>query len=206
DKVLRGGRTPAYNLTPPGIAGYESTPGFKEDIAEAKRRLEDAGFKGGAGFPRLELLTGKGGSNQLPEAMQQMWKLHLGVDISIIMQEGRVFFDSLRTKNYDIAPAGWVGDYLDPSTFLELFRTGNGNNHTGWNSAAYDKLIEEALKAGDDAVRFPLYRQAEKLLIEEMPVGPLVFGRRNYLIRPSVKDWLPNVLDLRPLKGVYLEP
>ncbi|MET0261490.1 MAG: peptide ABC transporter substrate-binding protein, partial [Rariglobus sp.] len=61
DKVLRGGRTPAYNLTPPGIAGYESTPGFKEDIAEAKRLLADAGFKGGAGFPRLELLTGKGG-------------------------------------------------------------------------------------------------------------------------------------------------
>jgi oligopeptide transport system substrate-binding protein len=206
EKVLRGGRVPAYNLTPPGIAGYESTPGFKEDIAEARRLLAEAGFKNGAGFPRLELLTAKGGSSQMPEALQQMWRIHLGVDIAIVLQESRVFFDSLRTRTYDIAPAGWVGDYLDPSTFLELFRSGNGNNHTGWSSPEYDRLVAEALKAGDNAVRYPLYRQAEELLIREMPVGPLVYGRRNYLARPSVKGWEPNLLDLHPLKGVYLEP
>lgn len=206
EKVLRGGRTPAYALVPAGIAGYEAIVGFKEDVAEAKRLLAEAGFKDGAGFPRLELLTAKGGSSQMPEAMQQMWKTHLGIDIAIVLQEGRVFFDSLRTKAYDIAPAGWVGDYLDPSSFLDLFTRGNGNNHTGWTSPAYDRLIAEALTAGDDAVRYPLYRQAEELLMAEMPVGPLVYGRRNYLALPSVKGWEPNVLDLHPLKGVHLEP
>ncbi|MFA6961507.1 MAG: peptide ABC transporter substrate-binding protein [Opitutaceae bacterium] len=206
EKVLRGGRVPAYNLTPPGIAGYESVPGFKEDIAEAQRLLAEAGFKDGTGFPRLELLTAKGGSSQMPEAMQQMWKTHLGIDIAIVLQEGRVFFDSLRTHGFDIAPAGWVGDYLDPSTFLDLFTEGNGNNHTGWTSAAYDQLIADALIAGDNAVRYPLYDRAEQLLMNEMPIAPLVYGRRNYLIRPSVKGWEPNVLDLHPLKGVYLVP
>ncbi len=206
EKVLRGGRVPAYTLTPPGIAGYEAVPGFKEDIAEAKRLLAEAGFKDGAGFPKVELLMSKGGSSQMPEAIQQMWRTQLGIDVAIVLQEGRVFFDSLKTRNYDLSIAGWVGDYLDPSTFLELFRTGNGNNHTGWNSPAYDQLITDALKAGDDAIRYPLYRQAEQLLMAEMPIGPLVYGRRNYLARPSVKGWEPNVLDLHPLKNVYLAP
>lgn len=206
EKVLRGGRVPAYNLTPPGIAGYESEPGFKEDVAEAKRLLAEAGFKDGAGFPHIELLTAKGGNSQMPEAMQQMWRTQLGIDVAIVLQEGRVLSDSMRTRSYDLSIAGWVGDYLDPSTFLDLFRTGNGNNHTGWSSAAYDQLIAEALKAGDDALRYPLYHQAEQLLMTEMPIGPLVYGRRNYLARPSVKGWEPNVLDLHPLKGVYLVP
>ncbi len=206
EKVLRGGRVPAYSLTPPGIAGYEVTPAFTEDIAEAKRLLAEAGFPNGAGFPRLELLTSKGSTSQLPEAMQQMWRTHLGVDIAIVLQESRVLWDSLRTRAFDIAPAGWVGDYLDPSTFLELFRSGSGNNHTGWSHPEYDRLVNEALKAGDDAVRFPLYRQAEELLMREMPVGPLVYGRRNYLVRPSVIGWGPNPLNLYPLKNVYLEP
>jgi oligopeptide transport system substrate-binding protein len=206
EKVLRGGRTPAYSLTPPGIAGYEAVPGFKEDIAEAQRLLAEAGFKDGAGFPRLELLTAKGSTSQLPEAIQQMWRTHLGVDIAIVLQENRVLYDSVRTKNYDLTPYGWVGDYLDPSTFLELFQRSNGNNHTGWSSPVYDRLIADALQAGDDARRYPLYRQAEKLLMDEMPIAPLVYGRRNYLIRPSVQGWVPNVLDLHPLKGVYLAP
>ena len=206
EKVLRGGRVPAYTLTPPGIAGYGAIPGFEEDVTEAKRILAEAGFKDGAGFPRIELLTAKGGSSQIPEALQQMWRTQLGIDIAIVQQEGRVFFDSLRTHDYQLSIAGWVGDYLDPSTFLELFRTGNGNNHTGWSSATYDTLLADALKAGDDKTRYPLYHQAEQLLMTEMPIGPLVYGRRNYLARPSVKGWEPNVLDLHPLKGVYLVP
>ena len=206
EKVLRGGRTPAYTLTPPGIAGYTSTPAFTENIAEAQKLLADAGFPAGKGFPRLELLTTKGSTSQLPEAMQQMWKLHLGIDIAIVLQETRVFFDSLRTKAYDIAPAGWVGDYLDPSSFLELFRAGNANNHSGWSSPDYDRLITEALRAPDDTARYALYQQAETLLMKDMPVGPLIYGRRNYLVLPSVQGWEPNVLDLHPFKGIRLVP
>jgi oligopeptide transport system substrate-binding protein len=205
EKVLRGGRVPAYTFTPPGIAGYEVAPAFAEDIAEAKRLLAEAGFPNGVGFPRLEQLTSKGGSAQFPEAIQQMWRTHLGIDTAIVLQESRVFFDSLRTHSFDIAPFGWVGDYLDPSTFLDLFRTGNGNNHTGWNSPEYDRFIAEALQAGTDALRYPLYHQAENLLLRDMPIAPIMYGRRNYLARPSVKGWEPNVLDLHPLKGVYLD-
>lgn len=205
EKVLFGGRSPAYNLTPPGIAGYDSSPRFKEDVAEAKRLLAEAGFKDGVGFPALRLLTSKGSTSGYAEAMQQMWRTQLGIDINISLTEGRVFFDTVRSGAFDLAPAGWVGDYLDPSTFLELFRKGNGNNHSGWSSPVYDKLIADALKAGDDAVRYPLYRQAEDLLISDMPIAPLSNGQRNYLSRESVKGWEPNLLDLHPLKNVYLE-
>lgn len=206
EKVLRGGRTPAYNLTPPGIAGYISEPGFKENISEARNLLAEAGFKNGSGFPRVELLIAKGTSSQMTEAIQQMLRVHLGIDIAIVLQENRVLSDALRTRRYDVSIAGWVGDYLDPSTFLDLFRTGNGNNYTGWASPAYDRLINDALQAGDNAVRYPLYHRAEQLLMDEMPIAPLVYNRRNYLVRPSVKGWEPNVLDLHPLKGLSLAP
>ena len=206
EKVLQGGRTPAYNLTPPGIAGYTSEPAFNEDIAEGRRLLAEAGFKAGSGFPRVELLIAKGTSSQMTEAIQQMWRVHLGIDIAIVLQENRVLSDALRTRRYDVSIVGWVGDYLDPSTFLDLFRTGNGNNYTGWTSPAYDRLINDALKVGDNAVRYPLYHRAEQLLMDEMPIAPLIFGRRNYLVRLSVRGWEPNVLDLHPLKGLYLAP
>jgi len=67
-------------------------------------------------------------------------------------------------------------------------------------------LINDALKVGDNAVRYPLYHRAEQLLMDEMPIAPLIFGRRNYLVRLSVRGWEPNVLDLHPLKGLYLAP
>lgn len=204
EKVLRGSRTPSYTLTPPGIAGYTTVPAFTENTGEARSLLADAGFPGGTGFPRLELLMSKGVNSQLPEAIQQMWKTQLGIDISIVLQESRVLSDSLRTKTYDISIVGWVGDYLDPSSFLELFRTGNGNNHSGWSSSAYDRLLDEALRSGDDAVRYPIYRRAEALLLDDMPIGPLISGRRNYLVRPSVRGWEPNVLDLHPFKSIHL--
>ena len=206
ERVLKGGRIPAYNLTPPGIAGYDAGTYLKEDVNEARRLLADAGFPNGTGFPRLELMASKGSNSLFSEAIQQMWLTQLGLNIAIVNQEGRVFSDSVHSHQYDLAAYGWVGDYLDPSTFLELMTRESGNNNTGWSSPAYDRLITEARATGNDSHRYALYREAEHILIDEMPLAPLCFMRRNYLCQPSVKGWYGNPLDLHPLKSVYLEP
>ncbi|MBP7143312.1 MAG: peptide ABC transporter substrate-binding protein, partial [Opitutaceae bacterium] len=111
----------------------------------------------------------------------------------------------MRTMSYQIARYAWVGDYLDPSTFLDSLTTGNGNNQTGWSNAEYDRLIAAAETAGDETERFASFQRCEDIIAAENPILPLYFYVRNNLQRPEVKGWYANLLDLHPLKGVFLQ-
>ena len=112
----------------------------------------------------------------------------------------------MRRTNYAIGRAGWVGDYVDPSTFLDMFTTENGNNETGWSNAEYDRLVHLASNTGDRAARYDAYQKAEAILLDEMPIIPIYFYTRPRLIRPSVRGWYPNVLDQYDFKSIYLVP
>jgi oligopeptide transport system substrate-binding protein len=204
--VTRGGQRPAGNFCPPGIAGFTARASVKTDFAAAKQLLAEAGFPEGRGFPKLDLLFNTNeGHRQIAEALQQMWKRNLGIDIGLYNQEAKVWTDSMRTLNYQIGRFAWVGDYLDPSTFLDIMTTGNGNNQTGWGNAEYDRLIDAARNTADTAKRYEYYQRCEEILAEECPFAPLYFYTRNNLVRPEVKGWYGNLLDDHPLKGVYLE-
>jgi len=205
-KVTLGGQVPARNLTPPGIAGYIAGDMLTGDAAEARRLLAEAGFPGGEGFPEMEILFNTSdGHRRIAEAIQQMWQQELGVQIGLYNQEARVQSDSMREGNYTIARMAWIGDYLDPSTFLKLMVTDGGNNQTGWANVDYDRLVDEAKNTVDQDARYALYRQAEQILIDESPIAPIYFYVNSSLIRPEVKGWYGNPLDIHPFKGVYLE-
>jgi oligopeptide transport system substrate-binding protein len=204
--VVRGGQVPAGNFCPPNVAGFTAQAKLETDIPGAKKLLAEAGFPDGRGFPKLDLLFNTNeGHRQIAEALQQMWRNNLGIDIGLYNQEAKVWTDSMRTLNYQIARFAWVGDYLDPSTFLDIMTSDNGNNQTGWKSAEYDRLIGAARTSGDSAKRYEYYQQCEKILVEECPIAPVYFYSRNNLRRPEVKGWYGNLLDLHPLKGVYLD-
>ena len=113
--------------------------------------------------------------------------------------------DSMRRMDYQIGRYAWIGDYLDPSTFLEMMITGGGNNQTGWGNAEYDRLIAEANATADQAKRYAAYQRCEQILIDECPIAPIYFYTRNNLVRPEVKGWYGNLLDIHMLKGVYLD-
>jgi oligopeptide transport system substrate-binding protein len=204
--VVRGGQVPAGNFCPPNVAGFTAKAKLETDFAGAKKLLAEAGFPDGRGFPELDLLFNTNeGHRQIAEALQQMWRKNLNIDIGLYNQEAKVWTDSMRTMNYQIARFAWVGDYLDPSTFLDIMTSDNGNNQTGWKSAEYDRLIAAARASGDTAKRYEYYQQCEKILVEECPFAPVYFYARNNLRRPEVKGWHSNLLDLHPLKGVYLD-
>jgi oligopeptide transport system substrate-binding protein len=205
--VTRGGELPAGNFTPPGTAGFTAKSVSLTDLATARKLLAEAGFPGGKGFPRVDILYNTSeGHKSIAEAIQQMWKKNLGVDIGLYNQEAKVWLDSMRQKNYQISRAGWGGDYLDPSTFLDIMAGDSGNNHTNWKSAEYDRLLAEARSTADQAKRFELFQRCEQILAEEMPIMPIYFYVRNTLRLPEVKGWYGNLLDHHPLKGVYLQP
>ncbi len=204
--VLYGSRLPAYALTPPDTAGYTPRARIPTDYAAARRLLAEAGFPGGKGFPRLDIQMNTDAINtKVLEAIQQMWRRELGIDVGLVNQDFRVYLDNQRTLAYRISRSRWVGDYDDPSTFLDLFRSTSGNNQTGWANPEYDRLNEEADRTLDPSARYALLQKAEALLLDEAPIAPVFFGTRTYLIDPAVRGWTPSLLGIHRYQYVWLE-
>lgn len=205
--IMKGGQQPAFNFVPPGTAGYTCRTHLHENIAEAKRLLAEAGYPNGKGMPPISLLYNTSEAHRtIAEAIQQMWKTKLGVDARLVNEEWKVYLDAQRSLNYQICRAAWIGDYVDPNSFLDMWLTGGGNNETGWSNPEYDRLIAEAAATTDPQQRLEVFQKAEAILIDEMPEIPVYFYTRVYLKRPEVKGWYSNILSDHPYKYVYLEP
>ncbi len=196
-KIMTAGEKPAYFLTPPGTAGYTSTAKLPFDPPRARQLLAEAGYPDGKGFPKIDILYNTLERHQtIAEAVQQMWKTNLGIDIALHNEEWKVYLNSTSNEqmDFDLARAGWIGDVVDPINFLECFLTGNGNNRTGWGNAEYDRLLAAAIKENDITKRHALYDQAEHILIEEVPILPVYHYVKPFLIQPDVRGYDPNIL------------
>ncbi len=206
DAVTRGGQLPAYSFTPPGTRGYDPPPSpIQHDPEAARQLLAEAGFPGGEGFPELELLYNTSeGHRRIAEAIQQMWKTELGIDIRLANTDWKVYLSRTNTLDYDISRAGWIGDYPDPNTFLGMMLSGGGNNRTGWSNPEYDALIARAATLANQEERYAAFQEAERILDREAPLLPIYTYTRVTLRRPVVKNWFPNVLDHHPYKYVFL--
>ena len=204
--VMRAGQKSAYHFTPPHTGGYNARARLEYNVGQARALLAEAGYPHGEGFPEVELLYNTSESHRtLAEAIQQMWKKTLNIEIKLLNQEWKVFLDSVQNKNYQIGRFGWIGDYNDPNTFLDMWVTDGGNNRTGWSNAEYDKLIILASKTVDKEQRFNYFQRAEEILLEESPIIPIYFYVSSLLIHPSVRGWHSNILNRHPYKYVYLE-
>jgi oligopeptide transport system substrate-binding protein len=203
--VTRGGQQPAYNFCPPSPL-FTSNARIEGDLAEAKRLLAEAGFPGGKGFPKVNILYNTSENHRaIAEAIQQMWRTRLGVEIGMANQEWKVYLDAQDTLNYDLCRAGWIADYTDPNTFMDLWVTGGGNNDTGWSNATYDGLVRESLAAGSEAERLAIYQKMETIWADELPVLPIYFYTRVFAVNPKLR-FVPNVIDNRNWQFVEFLP
>ena len=205
--VLRAGQQPATGLTPASCsAGYDPPRVARFDPAEARRVLAQAGYPDGKGFPRFDILINTLESHRtVAEAVQEMWRKHLNIPAGILNEDWQVYLDSQRRLEYTVCRAGWVGDYADPMTFLGTMRSKDGNNNTGWGNPAYDKLVNQSTLEADPKKRFGLLREAESLLLDEMPVLPIYWYVHSYLARPDLKNNKPSVLSHRCYKALDLQ-
>lgn len=206
EHVLKAGQKPAYHFTPPNTGGYTAEVKLPYDPDLARQLLAEAGFPGGEGFPKFELLFNSSEDHAtIAVAIQQMWKEELGIEIGLYNQEWKVYLATRKARKFDIVRAAWIGDYVDPNTFLSLVTSENGNNHSNWGDSKFDDLIRQAASEQDQASRFALFQKAEKILIDEMPVIPIYFYVSSTLIDEAVKGWYPNILDYHPYQDVYLD-
>jgi len=206
DKVTRGGQFPAFGLTPP-LANYPKVVAFKEDFDAAKALLAKAGFPNGEGFPKATILYNTSeGHKKIAEYVQQKWKEVLNIDVEIENQEWATYLDNRQNQNFDIARAGWQGDYVDPNTFLtDLLYSTSGNNDGRYNDPKYDALLDKASTMPESKARYDVLRQAEELAIgTDMAVIPFYYYSRSNWIDTNVwGGWTPTVLDVHPWKGMF---
>lgn len=196
--VTKGGQLPAMAIVPASIPNPVTGKSFREeggdffkdaDIATAQQLLADAGYPGGKGIPAIEILYNTSeGHKKIAEAIMEMWKQNLGVtNITTRNEEWAVYLDTRDQGNFQVARAGWIGDYLDPMTFLDMWTTGNGNNNTFWGEPAYDELVAVTKTASDQKTRFDNMHQLEGMFMEDMPMFPIYYYTDLYLIKPYVK-------------------
>jgi oligopeptide transport system substrate-binding protein len=204
DQVIRSGHLPATGLTPPGThRDYPVLDVVRHDPGEARRLLAEAGYEGGRGLRPLEILTNSSPTAKtIAEFLQESWSKLLGVKTSILQQDWQVYLDSQKSLKYDISRAGWIGDYLDPTTFLSMWRTGDGNNNTGWSDPGFDELVQSAARQTDAAARLGMLREAEERLLDAHPCAPIFWRMHSSLVHHGVTGWLDSVLSHRSYRTI----
>ena len=213
--VVKGEQRVALAWVPPGLA--DAAPGsdfrsiggdyFKDaNIEAAKKLLTEAGYPDGKGLPPIELIYNTHDVHKaIAEAVQEMWRKNLGVNVRLANQEWKVFINTRSKGAYQIARHGWIGDYADPMTFLDMFETGSGNNDSQYKNPRYDTLIRLAKSTGNQEIRMKAMHEAERLLMEDAVIAPLYFYTRVTMVKPNVKGYHRSVLGHVYFKEAYLE-
>lgn len=205
EKVTQTGQVPATGFVPSGIydAGgstgddfrtvggeYYSTAeaDYEANCERARELLAEAGYPDGEGFPVVEYLYNTSDAHKaVGEALQNMWKTQLGVDVTLNNQEWGVFLQTRKDGDYQIARNGWIADYNDPCSFLDMWYTDGGNNDNQYSNPAYDALIDAAKATADNTERMDYFHQAEDILMgEDVVHAPIYFYTQKYLLTDGI--------------------
>lgn len=201
-KLLRRGERPSTSWIPEELLGSSETSALKFDPAAARAELRSAGFPDGKNFPSVQLLyPNREDTRLIVESIQAQLKKNLGISIELLNQEWKVY---LATRKKDPPPlfrANWIADYPDPETYMNLFTTGNGNNHTRWSNSTYDRLVQNAAGELNVDRRAEMYRQADTILCkDEAAIVPTFVSTQNILMKPWTSGLKFNALDIHILK------
>lgn len=215
EEVTQGGEMPAYAFVPPGVADVEEGSDFREvggdffeeDIEKAKQLLAEAGYEDGEGFPAFEILYNTHEMHKIiAEAIMEMWEKNLGITgITLRNEEWGVYLTSRDEGDFDVARAGWIGDYVEPNTFLDMWKTGGGNNNTKWGDPRYDEIISELVTLADPADRMPLMHEQEEILMRDMPIMPIYYYTSPMMVSSNLKGYLYLTTGGLDFKTAYLE-
>lgn len=200
------GERPAQSLVPPGLPDYESQQHSDENVEEARRLLAEAGFPGGRGFPRLEILYNTHEQHQtVAELVRKQWQRALGITIATRNQEWPTVLDAQNRLKFDVSRRSWIGDYLDPYTFLDMFVTDGENNNTGWSNSRYDQLIADAKVEPDEQKRLEMLTEAERILMDELPIVPIYYYVSRNMVKPHIRGFYNNLQDIHPLRAIWID-
>ena len=205
------GEAPAYGWVPRGVADY--TPqqfdyagrSYEERVREARELYRAAGYSPERPL-RVEIRYNSGEvHNRLAVAVAAMWKDALGVEASLYAEEFRALLQSIQAReDTQVFRSSWVGDYNDAYSFLQLLQSSFGINLTGYSNPRFDELLAQAVKQPDLARRRALLEEAERVMLADHPVLPLYFYVNKHLVKPYVRGWTDNVMNVQYSKDLSL--
>ena len=207
--ILRDMVGVADGILPPGMPGYnEALERLDYDVEKAKELIAASRYEDVSNLPPITL-TLEGYGNYIPRylgAIVQEWQQNLGVEISVRQLEPEIFTYNLKQEKDDMFILGWIADYPDPHTFLDiLFYTGSENNIFGYSNLDLDALLDQAAIEQDRAVRLAMYQQAEQLVVDDAPCLPLFHGTNYILVKSYVKGYELSPLGVPDLSRVYID-
>ena len=197
ENIAQGGQIPAEGMVPLGL-NDDTDKDFREangnlvaeDVAKAKELLAEGLKEEGMTAEDLKGFTLSYNTDEahkkIAQAVQEMWKQNLGIEINLENMEFQVLLDNRKAGNFEIARAGWVGDYKDPMTMLDLYMTDNPQNDSKWSNKEYDELLKKAAASPDQKVRMDSMKAAEKIMMEEKPIIPIYFYTQPRLEKSNV--------------------
>ena len=205
DNVTQTGQVPATGFVPSGVGDVSSDPDFRtvggdywtapttseqyeKNCEEARQLLADAGYPNGEGFPTVTYLYNTSDNHKaIGEALQSQWQTALGVTVKLENQDWSVFLETRKQGQYQIARNGWIADYNDPISFLDMWVTGGGNNDAQYSNADYDAAIAEAKASSDPQVRMDAMHRAEDIIMDQdWALGPIYFYTQKYMLNSDI--------------------
>ncbi|MFB7159827.1 peptide ABC transporter substrate-binding protein [Lysinibacillus sp. NPDC056232] len=207
DNVTKGEQKPALGMVPLSVPGFEEDRGYYKDndVEGAKAALE-AGMKElGIKDPKdikvnISYNTSEGHA-AIAQYVQEEWSKKLGISSQLDNSEWQVYLEKLKTGDYQIGRMGWVADYIDAYTFLEMYDTAkNGNNQTGWENAQYKDLLKKVVAEVDEAKRLDYLKQAEAIAMTEFPVAPIYYYTHLSVVQKGIEN-----LDTNPTGDIHFK-
>ena len=206
EQVTQTGQVPATGFVPAGI--YDADPNgddfrtvggdywdapvddatYQANCEKARQLLAEAGYPNGEGFPTVTYLYNTSDAHKaVGEALQQMWQEELGVTVQLQNQEWNAFLETRKKGEYQIARNGWIADYNDPCSFLDMWYTGGGNNDAQYSNPEYDAMIDAAKATSDPAERMSYFHKAEDIIIgQDWALGPIYFYTQKYMMADDI--------------------
>ena len=206
EQVTQTGQVPATGFVPAGI--YDADPNgdefrsvggdywdapvddatYQANCEKARQLLAEAGYPNGEGFPTVTYLYNTSDAHKaVGEALQQMWQEELGVTVQLQNQEWNAFLETRKKGEYQIARNGWIADYNDPCSFLDMWYTGGGNNDAQYSNPEYDAMIDAAKATSDPAERMSYFHKAEDIIIgQDWALGPIYFYTQKYMMADGI--------------------
>ncbi|MGD8384641.1 MAG: peptide ABC transporter substrate-binding protein [Lysobacterales bacterium] len=200
--VIGAGELPAWSIVPPGMANYRPQPFAGSELEQDAREAEARKLYALAGYGEdkplhVEIRYNTSSQHRkIALAVASMWRQVLGVTSSLVNEEWKVFVNDRRQGTVtQVFRGGWIADYADPTSFLDLFRSGNELNTTFYSNPTYDRLLDQAaLLSGK--LRMQRLEKAERMLLADMPVIPLFFYVSRHMVKPQVTGFEANIRDI----------
>jgi oligopeptide transport system substrate-binding protein len=213
-QVTKSGELAALSLTPDLLSNYQApkAPGFNP--AKAAYHLNKAGFCALGyqnpkckPFPAMSILYNRDERHKaVLQAVIGMWKHYLGIQtISLRSREWKNYLQEQRQSQYEISRSGWIADYPDAVSFIELFMKGGSNNSTGWANTKYEELVQASRFEINPETRAKALQAAEEILLNDLPILPLYYFTTPFLLSPKVGGLYENILDVHPYKGIFIK-